>query len=307
MQTHQHASLPDTAATPLKTLSLSSPRLRPNVCPWGVAKVKLSAALRVSSGDQHAIHVDLPCNDVDISVLLPEDKFDCYAENNGKPHSNTTSLDVDVMGCDHGITFSIGTATLEMPCFLNPALGQTLSKPTAFRLALVDGTRARVGIISGAFVAATSTVKRPAVAFDIVSTVAQDSTDDAPELDNGEDGERKINKVYEDGAIQDQGGDAIEAKVAALLDLASSMLTNGTAGLASVATGGSRQNHRDILPKKHSGRSAGNCGAVQSEVTADGGGGGRYINQGQVHPGRDSGVSVPSSCELSRSPFDECG
>lgn len=293
-QTRQHAPLADSMVTAVRTLSLSSPRLRPNVCPWGVVEVKLSAALRISSGDQHAIHVDLPCDDVDISALLPEDKSDCCAENNGKRQHNTTSLDVEVMGCDHGITFSIGTATLDMPCFLNPASRETPSRSTAFRLTLVDGARARVGMVSGAIVVANSRVERPTVPCDPVSTVAQDSKNDAPELGNGEHVKHKSNE-YEGGAIHHQEGDAIEAKVAALLDLASNMLTKGTAGLTSVAAVGCRQNHREILCNAESRKSAPDCGTVQHEVTADGGGRGPYTNQDQVHPGRYGGIFVPNS------------
>lgn len=221
-------------------LELNVPRLRPSAFPWGAAEVTLAATIRTSSSNDSSFirHVDLPSN-VDLSTVFlpsPEDYLRASdEEDNAQPTRRGESLAVEIIGCDHGVTFSIGTATLDIPYSLKPGSEQTSSKPKAFRLALMDGTAAKVGVITGVFVA-----RRQAVAPEPKSVETQPTAATSDMIESQESrGHGRGGNCHEED---------IDSKVAALLELASRMLTD-TKGLTS-ATAPHRPRNSDLSHTK---------------------------------------------------------
>lgn len=272
-------------------LELNVPRLRPNAFPWGAAEVNLAAKIRVSSSNSLIRRVDLPSS-VDLStLLLLSSEEGCLSasdeeDNTQQPTRTRKSLDVEIIGCDHGITFSIGTVTLNIPDSLKPGPEQTSSNPEAFRLALMDGTAARVGMISGAFVARRQAVaptpKPEAIRPTATSAIVDEASSESQKLVGHNHG----------GKCQE---DDVDSKVAALLDLASSMLTNAK-GLTSAAAPRRPRNHG--LFDEKSGDAAGNE-APSTEAVSEGG---HRITRDQVDALSWHGVvvdGVPSLGSLS--------
>lgn len=208
------------------SLELNAPRLRPNAFPWGVAEVKLTAAISSSSSQCLVTRVNLP-SIVDVRTVIPQlnlGNSSDDADNGLSGHK--TSLDIEIEGCDHGITFAVGMGTVEMPVSLQPGPEQTSSTPYLFRLPLIDGTGVRVGTISGAFIARRTAI----VPTSLVASSAADA---------GHEG------LLQEGMIDDHHGKCpvdTENKVAALLDLAGDILAS-----SSRFTGGGSLHRRSFL------------------------------------------------------------
>lgn len=132
-------------------LELETPRLRCETFPWGPAEAELSANLYIANSS-HRTLVRLP-SDCDISTLLPQAHSAAGGTQHGGNDKTHVSLAIEIMGCDHGITFPLGKAMLEVPLKLKPSLDQTSSRPDPFRVCVMDDAGARAGTLSGAFVA----------------------------------------------------------------------------------------------------------------------------------------------------------
>lgn len=134
----------------LLSLELESPRLRREAFPWGAAEAELSANLFVTNSSHRKL-VCLP-SVCDLGTLLPQQACSAAGGTNGKDKTRV-SLTIEIMGCDHGITFPLGKATLDIPLKLKPGLDQNSSRSDPFRVCVMDDTGARAGTLSGAFVA----------------------------------------------------------------------------------------------------------------------------------------------------------
>lgn len=149
------------------SLELEAPRLRREAFPWDVAQVQLSAVLSSTpttsstAADAAAAtvaecgrimnNVRLP-SVVDLSALWPPSGAkDCTTEGLHVDREEEHHLEAQILGCDLGITFTLGTASIEVPTQLKPSIAQNACRSTPFRVCLRDDAGARVGTISGAF------------------------------------------------------------------------------------------------------------------------------------------------------------
>ena len=153
------------------SLELESPRLRRELFPWDVAEVDLSAILssvpatnniNTTAADAavviadcgRTINVRLP-SVVDLSAFWPPGRakdgavVGFHVDEEEEEHH----LEVQILGCDLGITFTLGTAAIEIPTQLQPSIAQNACRSTPFRVCLRDDAGARVGTVSGAFLA----------------------------------------------------------------------------------------------------------------------------------------------------------
>lgn len=149
------------------SLELEAPRIRREAFPWGAADAELPASLFASTAtsDLCRTRVHLP-SVVDLSGLVPPE-FDNNADNAGACSSKgMKSLNVELLACDHGITFALGTASIELPARLKPHLDQTACRSDPFRVCLKDDTGAIAGTLGGVFWA------RRRVAADLPSAMA---------------------------------------------------------------------------------------------------------------------------------------
>lgn len=154
------------------SLELEAPRLRREPFPWDVAKVELSAILSsvpttcrrtinssaadaavVAADCDRTINVRLP-SVVDLTAFwLPGRAKDGTVGGFHVDQEDERHLEVQILGCDLGITFTLGTASIEIPTQLKPSIAQNACRSTPFRVCLRDDAGARVGTVSGAFLA----------------------------------------------------------------------------------------------------------------------------------------------------------
>lgn len=153
------------------SLELEAPRLRREAFPWDVAEVELSAILSfnptahpttaaaapaaavVVADCRRIINVRLP-SVVDLSAFWPPGGAkDGTAGGSYVDQEEEHHLEVQILGCDLGITFTLGTASIEVPTQLKPSIAQNACRSTPFRVCLRDDSGARVGTVSGAFLA----------------------------------------------------------------------------------------------------------------------------------------------------------
>lgn len=124
-------------------LHLQDPQVRPEASPWGSTDVEIQASF--SSG-RHI--VSLPCVVGLNTVLAPgaDEGFETAAG----------ALQVEVMGCDNGVTFSLGLASVPLPA-AGPGLQQPSIADNQFRVCLRGATGARTGTLVGSFQVGGST------------------------------------------------------------------------------------------------------------------------------------------------------
>lgn len=155
------------------SLELEAPRLRREAFPWDVAEVELSAILSfnpttrrpttgaaapaaavVGADCGRIINVRLP-SVVDLSAFWPpgEAKDGTAGGSHVDLEEEHHHLEVQILGCDLGVTFPLGTASIEVPTQLKPSISQNACRSTPFRVCLKDDSGARVGTVSGAFLA----------------------------------------------------------------------------------------------------------------------------------------------------------
>ena len=98
------------------------------------------------------LNVRLP-SVVDLSAFWPVGGCtDSRAE--GHHHAvQEKQLEVEILGCDLGIMFTLGTASIQVPSQLKPSIDQNACRSSPFRVCLWDDAGARVGTVSGAFLA----------------------------------------------------------------------------------------------------------------------------------------------------------
>lgn len=137
-------------ATVTLTLELDTPRIRREAFPWGVAEVALSA--RISYKSSRFRRTDLP-SEIDLSALLsPTERGKAGAGSRHRSEKDAT-LDLEILGCDHGIEFTLGSATIELPVGLGPTVDQSVCRSDPFRVCVKDDAGARAGTIGGVFLA----------------------------------------------------------------------------------------------------------------------------------------------------------
>ena len=149
------------------SLELEAPRLRREAFPWDVAEVELSATLSsnpnttaaaaavaaVSVADCGRItNVRLP-SVVDLSAFWPPGGAKDGTADGFHVDQEEHHLEVQILGCDLGVTFTLGTASIEVPTQLKPSISQSACRSTPFRVCLRDDAGARVGTVSGTFLA----------------------------------------------------------------------------------------------------------------------------------------------------------
>lgn len=139
------------AATTTISLELEEPRIRREAFPWGAADVEMCADLRVARAAATATRVHLP-SVVDLSTLQQPHVGD-PATTGGNRVEEIKLLEVEVLGCDLGITFTLGTAIVDVPLKLKPSLAQNACRSDPFRASVTDDAGARIGTLSGAFIA----------------------------------------------------------------------------------------------------------------------------------------------------------
>lgn len=137
------------------TLVLDAPRLRREAFPCGAAEVEVSATISSSTGLEcrHCTHIRLPSTS-DLSVLF---RRECVNQDDAAKKSShsdeSQTIYVRVVGSDHGMSFALGTAVVEVPIGLKPSLTQNARRSDPFVLCIKDDEGARIGSLSGHFVA----------------------------------------------------------------------------------------------------------------------------------------------------------
>lgn len=118
-------------------LELHAPQFRPEAFPWGSANVEIHAVFAAQQAYRRVL--SLPCV-MDLSALLfPGDKADCQSE-------AAKSLDVEIMGCDNGVTFTLGNASIPLP----PTLQATsILSDHQFRVCITGEEGVRIGTLLG--------------------------------------------------------------------------------------------------------------------------------------------------------------
>lgn len=204
-------------STIIRSLELNVPRLRPNALPWGSAEVQLTAVICSSATSCTAINLDLPSVLEDLSAVLEPEG---YADDDATEQHRSQSLGVEILGCDHGISFSLGTAMLDIPAAYQAGRPKTSSAPENFRVSLTDRTGARVGTLSGAFVTRQRAIALPTAAKNVgdVSTPLDDSlrgeeknTDPQPDHASEENTKSNANCGGTNEEVSDGGVDASQS------------------------------------------------------------------------------------------------
>lgn len=169
------------------SVELEAPRVRREAFPWDVADVTMSAILSsnktttattptttcsssaaatatADTAADDAVGADCDRTTSTINVRLPSvvdlSKFwpqgggkDSTAEGHHRAVREEEQLEVEVLGCDLGVSFTLGTASIPVPTQLKPSIDQNACRSNPFRVCLRDDAGARVGTISGSFLA----------------------------------------------------------------------------------------------------------------------------------------------------------
>lgn len=137
-----------TTAVTSSNLELLAPQLRPEAFPWGSADVEI-----------HAVITSQACRRVmslpgvmDLSALL-------FSGEKANRHSERTdSLDVEIVGYDHGVSFALGNAFIPLP---GSTLQPTSVSKCPFRVCLTGEEGVRNGTLVGTFRARSATSNNP--------------------------------------------------------------------------------------------------------------------------------------------------
>lgn len=137
------------------SLELDTPQICRGVSLRLVEGTKLVAEVRSSSSNAtgtscRPIRISLPSS-VDVTKILQPCSTDHGDAGGGKASRLGEALSVEILGYDGDVTFSIGTAVIEIPQDLRSSFDQSGGRSSAFCTVVEDCSGSGTGTLSGTF------------------------------------------------------------------------------------------------------------------------------------------------------------